>query len=484
MSEVWSLPGYDVQSLLGYGASGEVWRAVQQRTGELVALKRLRPDADPAAIAALRREALVLQRIDSPYVVRLREVLGTDDATVLVLDLAEGGSLATLLARRGTLDPSEVVTLATPLARALAALHEQGLVHGDVTPANVLFTSEGMPLLSDLGLARFSADPDPVHGTAEYVDPAVAAGGLPGPASDVWALGAVCFHALTGTPPYAGGDGSQVLAAAAAVDRAPLGLLAPTVPRPLVGAIEAALHTDPDARPSAHELASSVQRAHAAAPLRLRDSAAGSAAASRPTHLVHQPVPAAAVPARRRPSRRLVAASVAAVVLAAAAVAGWAWGRSDPLPSTVLATPAVADTDVVDWADVLGSLHRARGAAFATANPAPLREVYAASSPALAANRAHVERLRARGHRHRDLRHQLVSAEPVSVGIGSMQLRVVDRLAPSVIVDRKGTVVRRDGGRGERAFVFDLVRDRGSPGTWRILRITPVPGSGQGRPEG
>ena len=233
VTEVWALPGYEVQALIGYGATGEVWRARELATGDDVALKRLGTGADPAAIESLRREASVLRTLDTPYVVRLRAVLGEGADTVLVLDLATGGSLAALLARRGSLDPGEVVTIAAPLAQALAAAHASGLVHGDITPSNVLFTAEGMPLLADLGLARLAGAPlGTVDGTAEYVDPAVAAGGEPDEASDVWALAAVCHHLLSGTPPHDGDAVEDVLDAARAGARAPLGLLAPSAPRP------------------------------------------------------------------------------------------------------------------------------------------------------------------------------------------------------------------------------------------------------------
>src|SRR4051794_35870031 len=181
VTEVWALPGYDVQGLIGYGATGEVWRARELATGEVVALKRLRPDAPESALVALRREASVLRSLETPYVVRLRAVLGEGAATVLVLDLAVGGSLATLLSRRGSLDPAEVVTVAAPLAQALATAHACGLVHGDVTPSNILFTAEGMPLLADLGLARLAGETlGSVDGTAGDVDPPVPGGGAPG----------------------------------------------------------------------------------------------------------------------------------------------------------------------------------------------------------------------------------------------------------------------------------------------------------------
>lgn len=92
----WALPGFEVEELLGFGATGEVWRARERATGEAVALKRLRAGADAAALGALHREAALLRSLDTPYVVRQRAVI--DD--VLVLDHAAGGSLAALLVRR------------------------------------------------------------------------------------------------------------------------------------------------------------------------------------------------------------------------------------------------------------------------------------------------------------------------------------------------------------------------------------------------
>ena len=133
---------------------------------------------------------------------RLRAVVGAGDDLVLVLDLAPGGSLARLVAGRGPLPPGEVVTVAVPLAQALADVHARGLVHGDVTPANVLFAADGRPLLSDLGVSRLLGEGSTeTAGTSGFVDPAVLAGGTR-PAADVHGLAATCVAALTGSPPY------------------------------------------------------------------------------------------------------------------------------------------------------------------------------------------------------------------------------------------------------------------------------------------
>ncbi len=257
MSEL-VVPGYDVVELLGYGSGGEVWLGRERATGLPVALKRVPAGADLAARDRLRREAAVLAGVQHPHVVRLRGVHGVDDALVLVLDLAPGGSLARLLATRGTLSPGEVVTLGVPLAQALAAVHAQGLVHGDVTPANVLFAADGRPLLGDLGVAGLTGlPPGEVGGTSGFVDPAVLAGAAPGPASDVHGLAATCLAALTGRPPY-DEQGRRV----------PL-TDAPT----MVAALEPALAADPVARPTAERLAVALFEAAVAEPVRLDRSA-------------------------------------------------------------------------------------------------------------------------------------------------------------------------------------------------------------------
>jgi serine/threonine protein kinase len=132
MSE-WVVPGYDVQELLGFGSGGEVWRARERSSGTLVALRRI-AGGDRDAVATVRAHATVVRSLPTPHLVRLRTTTcsGLDD--VLVLDHAAGGSLTTVLRRRGRLEPGEVVTAVAPLAEALGQAHAHGLVHGRARP--------------------------------------------------------------------------------------------------------------------------------------------------------------------------------------------------------------------------------------------------------------------------------------------------------------------------------------------------------------
>ncbi len=287
----WSLPGYAADELVGFGATGEVWRGRELATGDAVAIKRLRVD-DVDGRARLRREAALLTALDHPHLVRVRETVVTDRECALVLDYAAGGSLAGLLRRRGRLRPGEVVTALAPVAAALAYAHGEGVVHGDVTPANVLFTADGRPLLADLGVARVVGDEDAVRATPDYVDPAVARGAAPGPASDVFALAAVAFHALTGLPPWNAATPEDILAVAATGDLPDLRELAPGTPEPLVEALERALSAAPSARGGAAELALDVRHGCLAEPVALGGAPCGppdTGPRAQLTHVVHRP---------------------------------------------------------------------------------------------------------------------------------------------------------------------------------------------------
>src|SRR5579859_2966436 len=260
------LPGYAVERLLGRGGSGDVWAARVRATGEPVALKWITRGTE----AAGAREAALLTALDHPHLVRVHDVVPDRDGAALVLDLADGGSLAELIAARGRLTPGEVVTALSPIASALAHAHANGVVHGDVTPGNILFTSAGLPLLADLGVARLRGDAAALDGTRctpEYVDPAVAAGCVPGPPSDVFMLAAVAVHALTGTPVWRGATADDKVAAAAAgaigdvADR----LRVAAVPDEVAAVVARGVSLDPAARGTASEFALDLR--HAAEPV-------------------------------------------------------------------------------------------------------------------------------------------------------------------------------------------------------------------------
>jgi serine/threonine protein kinase len=226
------------------------------------------------------REARALAAVDHANLTRVRAIQRRRRSTVLVLDLAAGGTLADLLARRHSLPPGEVVAALTPIGAAIGAVHAAGLVHGDVSPANVLFGVDGLPLLSDLGSAYWLGDPAPdTIPAAGFADPMVEHGYVTGRPGDVYSLAATAFVALTGDPVPILADLS-VRAAAARQDQCAAALA--DTPAALTELVLAGLALEPTTRPTAVELAIGFRFA---TPLTGVDLHAG-----RHTHLTPLPV--------------------------------------------------------------------------------------------------------------------------------------------------------------------------------------------------
>jgi hypothetical protein len=192
------------------GGMASVWRAHDEHTGELVAVKRLHPHliADEGARERFRREATAMESIRHPNVVAVRDAVVDADEPALVMDFVAGRSVAELAADGHAFDEAEALRIAAAVADGLAAVHERGIVHRDLKPANVLIGDDGAVRLSDFGIAiglmdatALTAD-DGVVGTLRYLAPERLAGQPATPATDVWGLGAVMYEMLTGVAAF------------------------------------------------------------------------------------------------------------------------------------------------------------------------------------------------------------------------------------------------------------------------------------------
>ena len=204
---------YKVTEFLGEGGMGTVFRVEHEALGRAYALKVLRSkvvERDPAAAEKFLREARTASRVRHPNIVDVFDFGHMPDGRpYFVMELLEGESLADRVSR-GALPPAEVVTIARQLATALAAAHERGVVHADVTPSNVLVlgTTELHVKLVDFGLAELASEglrdevPEFVLGTPAYISPEQLRGLSPSDRSDQYGLGAVLFELLTGHPPF------------------------------------------------------------------------------------------------------------------------------------------------------------------------------------------------------------------------------------------------------------------------------------------
>ena len=204
------------------GGMASVWRAVDGRTSDTVAIKRLHPHlvADEGARARLEREAATLAGIRHPNVVAVRELLLDTDDPALVLDFVEGRSLADRLASdRGPLPLGEALAIAVAVADGLASVHAAGIVHRDVKPANILLGRDGVVRLTDFGIAVGLEDAtaltaaDGVVGTLRYLAPERLTGAPATPATDVWGVGAILYELLAGQPAFPAGTVAERVAA-------------------------------------------------------------------------------------------------------------------------------------------------------------------------------------------------------------------------------------------------------------------------------
>jgi hypothetical protein len=201
---------YERLRILGEGGAGRTWLARDRSRDRLVVLKEPLENwhTEPAVLDATRREAKLAARVRHPNVVEVEEVLEDEGRPVLVMEHVNGGSLADKLRREGTLSPRETVKLGFDLAQGLAAIHEAGIVHRDLTPDNVLLTQDGRALIADFGLARSQEDSgtqllDDGAGTHGYQAPE-AVRGNDDPPVDVFGLAAILHTCLYGSPPLEG----------------------------------------------------------------------------------------------------------------------------------------------------------------------------------------------------------------------------------------------------------------------------------------
>jgi serine/threonine protein kinase len=224
------------------GGMATVWRARDEWTREIVAVKRLHPYvlADPAARARLEREAAAMRAVDHPAIVRPRELVEDPDAPSLVMDFVGGRPLDERIAD-GPLPPGEAIAIASVIADALAVAHDHGIVHRDIKPGNILVDDDGAVHLIDFGIAALMDPPggdltsaSTMIGTLRYAAPERLLGDAVTPRTDVWALGAVLYEMLTGSPAVANADLAGALnasrAAPPSLEGLPLGL-APVVAR-------------------------------------------------------------------------------------------------------------------------------------------------------------------------------------------------------------------------------------------------------------
>lgn len=207
------IPGYVLESILGRGGMGIVYRARQTKVDRLVALKMILGSRHASArdLVRFQIEAESVARLQHPHIVQIHEIGEYEGNPFFSLEYCEGGNLGSRL-KKQLPSPSEAARLLATLAQAMHYAHLRGVVHRDLKPVNILLDSAGQPKIADFGLAkRTDSDSDfsqsgAILGTPSYMAPEQAAGKVrdTGPAADVYALGAILYELLTGKPPFQG----------------------------------------------------------------------------------------------------------------------------------------------------------------------------------------------------------------------------------------------------------------------------------------
>ena len=252
-----SLGRYRIESKLGQGGMGVVYRALDTRLGRTVALKVL-PVAmahDAGRSARFQREARAAAALNHPNIVTLYSVEEADGVHFLTMELVEGQSLDQLIPRGG-LPINRTLEIATAIAEALVAAHERGIVHRDLKPANVVVSNEGRAKVLDFGLAKMAYTADAlentltvigstgagiVMGTPAYMSPEQIAGRAVDHRSDIFSFGTMLYEMTSGLRPFSGMTPGELSSAILRDTPQPIGSLRAGVPETLERVIERCL---------------------------------------------------------------------------------------------------------------------------------------------------------------------------------------------------------------------------------------------------
>jgi len=210
---------FRIESMLGVGGMGVVYRATDLSLDVPVALKLLRPElaARAGAFERFRQELLLARQVSSAHVVRIHDLAQHEGRWLISMDYVDGEALDRRLDREGRFDVDAALRIAGDIAEGLAAAHAKGVVHRDLKPANILLDAQGAAYISDFGVARSMATTGltatgAVVGTPEYLSPEQARGAPVDARSDLYALGLVLYEMLVGKPPFSGGTVAESLA--------------------------------------------------------------------------------------------------------------------------------------------------------------------------------------------------------------------------------------------------------------------------------
>jgi eukaryotic-like serine/threonine-protein kinase len=260
---------YRLTEQIGRGGMGTVWRAEDEVLGRQIALKRLHTQPHLSADELLtlyermRREARSAARVTHPNVIVVHDVVDDEGRPCIVMEYVPGSTLADFLQGGATVPPGEAARIGLGMVAALRAAHAAGVLHRDVKPGNVLLGAHDRVVLTDFGIAMTDGTSTltktgEMVGSIDYMAPERIRGQQPGPASDLWALGASLYQAVEGRPPFRRETAMETAYAIAVDALKPMKQAGPLEPL-----IELLLAKNPDERPSAEQTERALRAARA-----------------------------------------------------------------------------------------------------------------------------------------------------------------------------------------------------------------------------
>lgn len=245
---------YEVGRLIGHGGMAEVYQGRDVLLDRPVAVKLLGwASEDDERAQRLLREARAAASLSHPHVVAVHDIGLSPRAVFVVMEYLEGESLRELLAREHRVPALHAVTIGTQVCSALEAAHQRGVVHRDVTPANIMICHDGTVKMMDFGIARFAKDATVTAaglmiGTPAYMSPEQVQSAAVDGRADVYSLGCCLFHVLTGRPPFVGSDPAAVALQHVNQPPPPPDSVQPGVPPELAAVILRAIAKRPEDR--------------------------------------------------------------------------------------------------------------------------------------------------------------------------------------------------------------------------------------------
>lgn len=372
---------YEIIGTLGQGGMGDVYRGRDTQTGDMVAIKLLKPDiveSDPSLIERFEREGEALRQLNHPNIVTMLAAVEENDLHYLVMQYVSGGSLRDLLDRQPQLPVERVLSIGIELADALTRAHHLKIIHRDLKPENVMLDEHGTPLLADFGVARIGTRTrvtaaGAVIGTYAYLSPEACSGEDLDARADIWSFGVMLYEMLAGRRPFGAEQPTALLLQIMQEDPPALAGFRPDAPPALVDLVHHMLRKERGERIHSVRLVGAaleaiMQGTDTPFPFTSSQIAARQADASRfatptppesttsdlirmpetrPLPAASRPDPASAVtpaaPVRTRSRRLWIAGGIAALAVVAALVVILALGTGGGENNSPPESPALVD---------------------------------------------------------------------------------------------------------------------------------------------